>query len=108
MENIKDAENKNNIKDLLQFLNNRALNNSVRLGILIALSNFERLSFSELLEYTKIRKSSLLMYLKVLEEEGLITVKKQFTLYRPRTYASITDKGKDTIKKYFDLVNKIK
>lgn len=107
MENSKDAENKNNIKDLLQFLNNRALNNSVRLGILITLSNFERLSFSELLEYTKIRKSSLLIYLKVLEED-LITVKKQFTLYRPRTYASITDKGKDTIKKYFDLVNKIK
>ncbi|BCS92223.1 transcriptional regulator [Metallosphaera javensis (ex Sakai et al. 2022)] len=108
MENSKDAENKDSIKDLLQFLNNRALNNSVRLGILIALSNFERLSFSELLEYTKIQKSSLYMHLQVLEEEGLITIKKQFTLSGPRTYASITDKGKDTIKKYFDLVNKLK
>ncbi|ARM75363.1 transcriptional regulator [Acidianus manzaensis] len=109
MENSKDAENKDNVKELLEFLsNNKALNNSVRLGILIALSNFEKLSFSELLEYTKIQKSSLLMHLQVLEEEGLIIIKKQFTLSGPRTFANITTKGKDTVKKYFELINKLK
>jgi hypothetical protein len=39
-----------------------------------------------------------------LEEAGLIRVRKQFTVSGPRTIAEITDKGRDTVKRYLDVL----
>ncbi|QGA53696.1 ArsR family transcriptional regulator [Sulfolobus sp. E5-1-F] len=95
------------IKELIQFLNNRALNNSVRLAILIALHTFGQMTFSELLEYSQIPKSSLLMHLQILEEEGLAIIKKGFTVNGVRTFVKITDKGRETVKEYLRLIGNI-
>ncbi|AAK42293.1 ArsR family transcriptional regulator [Saccharolobus solfataricus] len=95
------------IKELIQFLNNRALNNSVRLAILIALYTFGQMTFSELLEYSRIPKSSLTMHLQILEEEGLAVSKKGFTVNGVRTFVRITDKGKETVKEYFKIIGDV-
>jgi len=92
------------IKELIQFLNNRALNNSVRLAILLALYTFTEMSFSELLEYSKLQKSSLAMHIQVLEEEGFVISQKKFTINGVRTFIKITDKGKEVVKEYLKLL----
>jgi len=92
------------IKELIQFLNNRALNNSVRLAILLALYTFTEMSFSELLEYSKLQKSSLAMHIQVLEEEGFVVSQKKFTINGVRTFIKITDKGKEVVKEYLKLL----
>jgi len=96
------------IKELIQFLNNRALNNSVRLAILLALYTFTEMSFSELLEYSRLQKSSLSMHIQVLEEEGFVVSQKKFTINGVRTFIKITDKGKEVIKEYLKLLEGLK
>ena len=96
------------IKDLIQFLNNRALNNSVRLAILLALYTFTEMTFSELLEYSRLQKSSLAMHIQVLEEEGFVVSQKKFTINGVRTFIKITDKGKEVIKEYLRLLEELK
>ena len=96
------------IKDLIQFLNNRALNNSVRLAILLALYTFTEMTFSELLEYSRLQKSSLAMHIQVLEEEGFVVSQKKFTINGVRTFIKITDKGKEVIKEYLRLLEGLK
>ncbi|WCM36783.1 ArsR family transcriptional regulator [Sulfolobus islandicus] len=99
--------NEEKIKELIKFLNNRALNNSVRLAILISLYTFNQMTFSELLEYSRIPKSSLMMHIQILEDEGLVNSKKDFTVNGIRMFIRITDKGKEIIKEYFKLVSNI-
>ena len=96
------------IKDLIQFLNNRALNNSVRLAILLALYTFTEMTFSELLEYSRLQKSSLSMHIQVLEEEGFVVSQKKFTINGVRTFIKITDKGKEVVKEYLKLLEGLK
>ncbi|MEM1646571.1 MAG: transcriptional regulator [Ignisphaera sp.] len=99
---------KDKIKLLIQFLNNRALNNSVRLAILISLYTFGKMSFSEILEYARIPKSSLAMHIQILEEEGLVISRKEFTSRGVRTFIQITDKGRDVVKEYLELISNMK
>jgi len=101
---LNDAEK---IKQLIQFLNNRALNNSVRLAVLLILYTFTEMTFSELLEFSGIPKSSLMMHLQILEEEGLITSRKKFTLGGLRTFIRITDRGREIVKEYLKLLEEI-
>jgi len=96
------------IKELIQFLNNRALNNSVRLAILLGLYTFTEMTFSELLEYSRLQKSSLAMHIQVLEEEGFVVSQKKFTINGVRTFIKISDKGKETIKEYLKLLEGLK
>ncbi|WP_338598454.1 winged helix-turn-helix domain-containing protein [Sulfolobus tengchongensis] len=95
------------IKELIQFLNNRALNNSIRLAILISLYTFGEMTFSEILEYAQIPKSSLMMHIQILEEEGLVISRKGFTVNGIRTFIRITDKGREIVKEYFKLISSI-
>jgi len=95
------------IKELIQFLNNRALNNSVRLAILLTLYAFTEMTFSELLEYFRLQKSSLVMHIQVLEG-GLVITQKKFTINGARTFVRITDKGKEVVKEYLRLLEGLK
>ncbi|EZQ11385.1 ArsR family transcriptional regulator [Candidatus Acidianus copahuensis] len=95
------------VKKLMEFLNNKVLSNSVRLGILIGLYVFEKMTFSEIAEYTGQSKGSISLHIQVLEEAGLIVVKKVPTVAGPRTIIKITDKGRETVKMYFELIKKV-
>ncbi|BCU69741.1 transcriptional regulator [Stygiolobus caldivivus] len=95
------------LKKLMELLKDPALSNSVRLGILLSLYVIGRTTFTDLQRSTGVSKSSLFMHLQVLEESGLIKVRKVPTLSGPRTIVEITDKGVETLKKYIDLIKKI-
>lgn len=95
------------LKKLIEILSDPALNNSIRLGILLALYGLESISFSQLLKILNIPKSSLYTHLQVLEEGGYIRMVKKFTAVGPRTFIEITEKGKEVMRLYSTLVNKI-
>ncbi|AWR93247.1 transcriptional regulator [Acidianus brierleyi] len=95
------------LKKIMELLNDPTLSNSARLGILLSLYILGKSTFSDLQRSSGISKSSLFMHLQVLEESGLITVKKVPTLSGPRTIIEITEKGIQTIKQYIDLIKKI-
>ncbi|WP_269138226.1 transcriptional regulator [Sulfolobus acidocaldarius] len=46
--------------------------------------------------------------MQILEENGLVTVKKIPTLSGPRTIVQITEKGVEEIKKYINVIRDIK
>lgn len=95
------------LKKLMDILSDPALNNSVRLGILLALYGLESINFSQLLKILNIPKSSLYTHLQVLEEGGYIKMSKKFTAVGPRTFIEITEKGKEVMRQYSMLVNKM-
>ena len=96
------------IKELMELLNSKVLSNSARLGILIALYYEKKMSFSELLSFSSLPKSSLAFHLQVLEEEGLIEVKKVLTISGVRTQIVITNKGKEVVRKFLEYVKGLK
>ncbi len=96
------------IKKLMELLKNPALSNSVRLGALISLYMVKRTTFASLQSSTGISKSSLYMHLQVLEEHGLIKVKKVLTALGPRTVIEITEKGEEVVKEYMDVIRGVK
>ena len=96
------------IKELMELLNSKVLSNSARLGILIALYYEKKMSFSELLSFSSLPKSSLAFHLQVLEEEGLIEVKKVLTISGVRTQIVITNKGKEVVRKFLEYVKDLK
>jgi DNA-binding MarR family transcriptional regulator len=92
------------LERIRELTTNPVLSNSARLGTLLSLYVANKLTFSDLLKITELPKSSLFAHLQVLEEAGLIRVRKQFTVSGPRTIAEITDKGRDTVKRYLDVL----
>jgi DNA-binding MarR family transcriptional regulator len=96
------------IKDIINLLNNPALSNSSRLGILIFLYINSKSTFTDIQSYTNIPKSSLHMHLQILEKNGLVKITKGFTLGGPRTIIEITDKGIGLIKEYINIIRNIK
>ncbi|AOL17320.1 ArsR family transcriptional regulator [Sulfolobus sp. A20] len=95
------------VKKLLEMMKNPALSNSLRLGILISLYVLKRTSFSSLQKSLGVPKSSLHASLQVLEESGLIRVRKLPTPLGPRTFIELTDEGNRVIKEYMSIIKKI-
>ncbi|AWR98547.1 winged helix-turn-helix domain-containing protein [Metallosphaera hakonensis] len=96
------------LKELMELLNNKAFSNSARLGIMIALYYENRMSFTELLNFSSLPKSSLSFHLQVLEDEGFIKTYKVFSIGGIRTEIKITDNGKQIIKKYLSYIKNLK
>ncbi|MCY0849687.1 transcriptional regulator [Sulfuracidifex metallicus] len=80
------------------------MSNSARLGILLSLYVVRESTFADLLRIIEIPKSSLFSHLQVLQDAGLVTVKKKFTVSGPRTFVRITEKGTDKVKGYLDVM----
>ncbi len=62
------------LKRLIEIISDPALNNSVRLGILLALYSVKSINFTQLLRVVEIPKSSLYTHLQVLEEAGYVYI----------------------------------
>lgn len=93
-----------NVKKLIDLLNNEVFSNSARLGILISLYILGKLTFSDLQKSTGLPKSSLFLHLKILEEYKLVKIKRILTLSGPRTIIEITEKGLNIVKEYANLI----
>jgi DNA-binding transcriptional ArsR family regulator len=79
--------------ELMEILGTRALQNSSRLSILIALYVLKKAIFSDIVRYTGQPKSSVYQSLQILEDEGLVMVRYAITFKGPRKVIEITSKG---------------
>lgn len=95
------------LKRLIDLLSTPAFSNSVRVGILLSLLYLDRITFTDLLKTLDLPKSTLFTHLQVLQDEGLILMKKGLTLDGPRTFIVLTDKGKELINQYLTLVKRL-
>jgi len=98
----------NELDELIKLLKDKALSNGVRLGILIALYYVDGyVTFTDLQRDLDIPKSSLHQHLDILRESGLVEFKRAITPLGVRTVIRISDRGKDVVKKYLELVKKL-
>lgn len=76
-----------------------------RLLILTLLLKEGKLSFSELKERLNLTDGNLVSHLRILEDNELINVEKKFVKRKPKTFYSLSEKGR---KKFMDYLEKIK
>lgn len=69
----------------------------VRLGILAVLGEAERADFGYLKDALELSDGNLSRHLGVLEEAGLVKIEKEFEGRRPRTWLSVTQKGREAL-----------
>jgi len=74
----------------------------VRLGILVLLVQADELDFTTLREALGVTDGNLAQHLRVLEEAGVVAVRKTFVGRRPRTYYRLTPAGRRRFLEYLD------
>ena len=82
----------------------RLLEHRVRLAIAVLLSRYDRLSFSRLKELTGETDGSLGAHLRRLEDEGYLTVKKEFVDRKPVTWYRLTAGGRKALSGHLDAL----
>lgn len=75
----------------------RLLEHRVRLAIAVLLSRYDRLSFSRLKELTGETDGSLGAHLRRLEDDGYVTVKKEFVDRKPVSWYRLTAAGREAL-----------
>lgn len=80
----------------------RLIHERVRLAIVSSLAVNPALSFNELKELLETTDGNLSVHARKLEEAGYITCHKRFEGRVPRTEYSITDGGRNALRKYLD------
>ena len=86
----------------------RALHEKARLGLLTSLvAHPEGLLFSELKELCSLTDGNLNRHLKVLEEEGLIEVRKGLRGSRPQTLCRMTQEGRQRFMDYINVLEQV-
>jgi DNA-binding transcriptional ArsR family regulator len=78
------------------------LHERVRLGILTLLVQADKLDFTTLKEALGVTDGNLAQHLRVLEEAGIIAVRKTFVGRRPRTYYRLTPQGRRRFLEYLE------
>jgi DNA-binding HxlR family transcriptional regulator len=80
------------------------LHSRIRLAIVSVLVAVEELEFTPLRDRVGATDGNLNAHLKKLEESGYIAVKKQFVRRKPVTGYRLTAKGRDSFKKYVEIL----
>lgn len=83
------------------------LHERVRLGILVLLVEADELDFTTLKETLGVTDGNLAQHLRVLEEAGVLAVRKTFVGRRPRTYYRLTPEGRRRFLEYLDRLRSI-
>jgi len=73
------------LRNIQEFIRSPIFSSSARVGILLYLMGVEKTSFTDLLKGIGLPKSSLYLHLKVLEENGAISMRETLFRGRPRT-----------------------
>lgn len=79
----------------------------VRLGVLGLLARAEELSFGDLKEALGVSDGNLASHLRILEENGYVSVRKTFVGRRPRTYYRLTPKGRARFRTYLETLRNL-
>ena len=86
----------------------RALHEKARLGILSSLvANPEGLAFSDLKELCSLTDGNLNRHIQVLQDAGLIEVRKEHHGRRPQTLVRLTGEGRERFLEYINLLEQI-
>jgi DNA-binding MarR family transcriptional regulator len=101
-ESVQDKE------ELAELASSGPLSNLTRVGIMLALLGVDRITFSELLMVVRVSKSSLSRSLEILQESGLVKIRRGFgALGGPRTFIQITDSGKTAIRTHLETMRRV-
>lgn len=80
------------------------LDSRIRVKALAILSGLEKAEFRYLKEKLRTTDGNLSSHMKKLEEAELIKVEKAIVKGKPRTYYSITEKGKKVLMEYLEEI----
>ncbi|QIW23857.1 ArsR family transcriptional regulator [Sulfolobus sp. S-194] len=105
---MSDERKVQTIKEIMDLLKDNSLTTSIRLSILLILYIYGKITFSELLAYTSLKKNTLYVNLQVLADNGLIKYKKTFSLKGIISIVEITPKGREVVEKLFEIIENIK
>lgn len=105
---MSDERKVQTLKEIMDLLKENALTTSIRLSILLTLYIYAKVTFSELLAYTSLKKNTLYVNLQVLADNGLIKYKKAFSLKGVISVVEITPKGREVVEKLFEMIENIK
>lgn len=90
----------------------KIMHERMRLGIISALAANEKLSFTELKNLHNTTDGNISVHARKLEDAGYVTCEKSFNGRVPLTEFSITQDGRDALKRYLDhmeaLINAMK
>ena len=85
----------------------RLIHSPVRLGVLAALHSGGEESFTNLKKIVGATDGNLTIHLKVLEDNGIIKVRKAFVDRRPRSSYRLTEKGRRMFREYVECVSQM-
>lgn len=85
----------------------RVLEHRLRLALAVLLTRYDRITFSRLKELTAETDGNLGANLRKLEDEGYVTVKKEFVERRPVSWYSITAAGRRALKSHIEGLNRM-
>lgn len=83
---------------------NKLLGHRARLGICVLLARNDQLSFSRLKEILEETDGNLGAQLRKLEDEGLVTVRKEFQNRRPVSWYVLTAQGRRDLEEHLDAL----
>jgi DNA-binding MarR family transcriptional regulator len=85
----------------------RVIHEKGRLAIMSALAASPELSFTELRDTLDMTDGNLSTHVRILQEEGFISVAKSYDKNRPLTTCSLTAAGRKAFAGYIDLLEQI-
>lgn len=85
----------------------RVIHEKGRLAIMSALAGTPELSFTELRDLLGMTDGNLTTHVRILQEEGFISVAKTYQNRRPLTTCSLTKAGREAFAGYIDLLEQI-
>ncbi|HEV2691437.1 MAG TPA: transcriptional regulator [Verrucomicrobiae bacterium] len=86
---------------------NRVIHEKGRLAIMSALAGTPELSFTEMKNALEMTDGNLTTHIRILQEEGFISVAKSYQNNRSLTTCSLTKAGRKAFTDYIDLLEKI-
>jgi DNA-binding MarR family transcriptional regulator len=85
----------------------RLIHEKGRLAIMSALAATPELSFTELREMLGMTDGNLSTHVRILQEEGFVSVAKSYEKNRPLTTCALTATGRKAFASYIDLLEQI-
>jgi DNA-binding MarR family transcriptional regulator len=85
----------------------RVIHEKGRLAIMSALAASPELSFTELRDMLDMTDGNLTTHIRILQQEGFVSVTKSYQKHRPLTCCSLTTAGRKAFAQYIDLLDQI-
>ncbi len=102
----KQSDGNDQIRSGLQGLN-KLLGHRTRLGICVLLARNDQLSFRRLKELLEETDGNLGAQLRKLEDENLISVRKEFNDRKPVSWYAITENGRTTLDAHLEAMQQL-